>query len=350
MLKNIGPALAGWGGDDVLADHRDRIMYPMAIASVAILAPFCINNFVQGRLLLGVLIALVVLGFGSAALALHLKKSPPVPYALILIPIGAGMVLSLQTQGIYGVFWSYPLMLFSYFVLSWQVAIVCSLALLVGVPVMVALFIDQGTAIRVFASFALTIVLINVALRIIADLQRQLLGQAITDPLTGAFNRRHMETRLGEAIARHGRTGARASLLALDIDNFKRVNDELGHEAGDRVLRGVVRLVRGNSRRLDCIFRIGGEEFLLLLPDTAAGAALTAAEHLRGLVEVARLLEDRAITVSIGVSEYQSGVDLDAWVKRADDALYAAKSAGRNRVVCAGAEGSPPGQLPIRFR
>jgi diguanylate cyclase (GGDEF)-like protein len=324
-----------WGGDDMLSGHRERIMFPMAVASVVILTPFLLNNFIQGRYLLGTLILLVVLGFGSAAAAIHLKRRPPIPYAVLLLPIGAGMALSLQTQGIYGAFWSYPLMLLCYFVLSWRIAILSSLALLVAVPLMVDLYIDRGMAIRVFASFALTIVIINIALHIIADLQRRLLDLAITDPLTGAFNRRHMESRLGEAIERNGRAGARASLLVLDIDHFKRVNDQFGHEAGDRVLKGVVALVDGNSRKLDSIFRMGGEEFLLLLPDTGETDALKVAEHLRSLIAGSRLLKARPVTVSIGLSELQPGADLDAWIKRADDALYSAKAAGRNRVEVA---------------
>jgi diguanylate cyclase (GGDEF)-like protein len=323
-----------WGGDDVLAEHRERIMFPMAVASVVVLAPFLVANFIQGRYLLGTLILLVVLGFGSAAAAIYMKRHPPVPYAVLLLPIGAGMVLSLQTQGIYGAFWSYPLMLLCYFVLSWRIAILTSLALLVAVPAMVDLYIDRGMAVRVFASFALTIVIINIALHIIADLQRRLVDQTITDSLTGAFNRRHMEARLVEVIERHKRAGARASLLVLDIDHFKSVNDRLGHAAGDRVLKGVVTLVGSNSRKLDAVFRIGGEEFVLLLPDTGVPEAIKVAEHLRGLIAAAPLLEARPVTVSIGLSELAPGDDLDGWIRRADAALYAAKAAGRNRVEC----------------
>ena len=87
MLKTIGSALAGWsgGGDDVLSGHRERIMYPMAIAVTAMLLPFSINNFLQGRHAIGVLVTLVLLGFGADALAIRWNRRPPVPYALLLL-------------------------------------------------------------------------------------------------------------------------------------------------------------------------------------------------------------------------------------------------------------------------
>jgi diguanylate cyclase (GGDEF)-like protein len=145
-----------------------------------------------------------------------------------------------------------------------------------------------------------------------------------------------MERCLSDAIERKRRSAAPASLLLIDVDRFKRINDQFGHAKGDSVLKGIVSLVAKRSRKLDLLFRIGGEEFMLLLPDTQEAAAAVVAEQLRASVAESPLLDDRQLTLSIGVGELQPGESLDAWMKHTDDALYAAKKAGRNRVVCRG--------------
>lgn len=167
--------------------------------------------------------------------------------------------------------------------------------------------------------------------------QRTLKEQAMTDPLTGAFNRRHMDCRLQAAIARRNRTGEPASLLLFDVDHFKGINDALGHAAGDQVLKRLVALVSIRARKLDVLFRIGGEEFLLLLPGAAHDGALTVAESLRRAIAVADLLHGRRLSVSIGVSELQEGQSATSWMADADAALYRAKRGGRNRVDFSGA-------------
>ena len=142
--------------------------------------------------------------------------------------------------------------------------------------------------------------------------------------------------RFSSPARRERRNSGPASLLLIDVDRFKRINDQFGHAKGDAVLKGIVSLVANRSRKLDLLFRIGGEEFMLLLPDTQEAAAALVAEQLRASVAESPLLDDRQLTVSIGVGELQLGESLDSWMKHADDALYAAKKAGRNRVVCRG--------------
>lgn len=121
--------------------------------------------------------------------------------------------------------------------------------------------------------------------------------------------------------------------MLIDIDHFKKVNDDLGHDAGDRVLKALVLLIKNRSRKLDRLFRMGGEEFLLLLPDTPAAAAMVQAENLRVRIAEGNLLKNRPVTVSIGVADIQRDLTQEGWVKIADNALYKAKEAGRNRVL-----------------
>lgn len=163
--------------------------------------------------------------------------------------------------------------------------------------------------------------------------------RARTDPLTGLANRRHLEERLATALGETDRFGAPTSLILVDIDHFKHVNDTWGHEAGDHVLQRVARLLSDAVRTVDTCARYGGEEIALLLPQTALTGAVDLAERLR------RTLSERPVyyhgteipvTASFGVSSYpESAGTHDALVTTADRALYEAKSAGRNRVKSA---------------
>jgi diguanylate cyclase (GGDEF)-like protein len=224
----------------------------------------------------------------------------------------------------------------AFFVLPKRSANTIAIALTVMGTLLLTFSQDLGTVWRYVASMALCFVVINVMLNIVTSLQARLLEQSITDPLTGAFNRRHMDVTLAEVVERFRRTGSTASAMVIDIDHFKMINDRLGHAAGDQALKGLVELIRTRRRRLDMLFRQGGEEFLLLLPDTRIAEARRLAEALRESVAQAAILRGQAITVSIGVGETQKGDDATAWIKRVDAALYRAKEEGRNRVIAVG--------------
>jgi diguanylate cyclase (GGDEF)-like protein len=160
--------------------------------------------------------------------------------------------------------------------------------------------------------------------------------KAQTDPLTGALNRRAFMARGERLIARHSHEGATLSLLFLDLDHFKSLNDRFGHSGGDDVLTCFVGLVNSCIRPTDFLFRMGGEEFCCLLPYTDSVQAIRVAERIRQQVEAASVIVaglPAKATVSIGIaSTDQFGYDLDALIRQADSAVYAAKRAGRNRV------------------
>ncbi len=165
----------------------------------------------------------------------------------------------------------------------------------------------------------------------------QLYQLATKDFLTGISNRREFLHLAEREIRRAARGGDRLSLLLLDIDRFKKINDTLGHEAGDRVLMEISALIRKHLRDFDVFARFGGEEFVILLPAVAASQAAGKAERLRLLVEDhAIILDDGGrvqVTFSAGVAEWNKEEDLDRLMVRADHALYQAKDAGRNQVV-----------------
>lgn len=165
---------------------------------------------------------------------------------------------------------------------------------------------------------------------------------AMTDPLTGAHNRRYFTRHLGRELKRVLRTGGHLSLLSIDVDHFKRVNDELGHEAGDVVLRELIRRIGAALRRdTDWCARVGGEEFAAVLPETSLAGAREVAEQMRQLVAAAPVRTPAAevgISVSIGVSSLETlGLNppptVESLMRQADRCLYASKERGRNRVT-----------------
>jgi two-component system cell cycle response regulator len=168
---------------------------------------------------------------------------------------------------------------------------------------------------------------------------QQSLELAVTDPLTGLYNRRYMETQVGPLADNAANRGKALSLLILDVDYFKPVNDTYGHAVGDRVLKELAERIRKNIRNVDLPCRIGGEEFVVALPDTDSAVAMRIAERLRQAVGgrpfyVTANGGPLTLTISVGISSLEKGSDtLETILQRADDALYRAKREGRNRVV-----------------
>jgi diguanylate cyclase (GGDEF)-like protein len=159
------------------------------------------------------------------------------------------------------------------------------------------------------------------------------------DGLTGCFNRRHFMEEAAQEIHRGMRYNHPLSLLMMDIDHFKDVNDRYGHQMGDQLLCNLVLLCQKQLRNDDILGRYGGEEFVVLMPETASAGAMLASERLREKIEKMKIDTPEgslSVTVSMGLASLEQGFDkthtLDTLIKRADQALYAAKAAGRNCV------------------
>jgi diguanylate cyclase (GGDEF)-like protein len=201
----------------------------------------------------------------------------------------------------------------------------------------------------VFFSGAVFVLLVTtISLQTSVDLRRIIIleHENVTDPLTGLYNRRYLDRRLEDEVRRTRRYGFPLSVLLLDIDHFKHLNDKYGHQFGDVVLNAVSQTIAQSARASDVVARYGGEEILVIATNTSVADALYLAERLRGMVEKIDLDklnhdvpgESPTVTVSVGVagmSDETSNEEL--LIERADSALYQAKREGRNRVVAAGA-------------
>ncbi|MDX2019996.1 MAG: GGDEF domain-containing protein [Deltaproteobacteria bacterium] len=200
-------------------------------------------------------------------------------------------------------------------------------------------YLSEDDVVRVGASTLMRLTFMDA---LDEEMHERLASAASKDALTKVFNRRHFDERLaaeGAGARRHSRPLA---LIMVDVDNFKRVNDTMGHPAGDAVLRGVAACLSNAVRREDAVFRYGGEEFAVLLRETPVQGALILAERLRIGVEQARhegpgIPAPLQVTVSVGVAMLGPGNSDEQLIHAADQALYQAKHSGKNRVVHNGA-------------
>ena len=174
--------------------------------------------------------------------------------------------------------------------------------------------------------------LINRTARELEELLHQMHELARTDELTRLPNRRYLMEQIRSHVRLHDRDGSRLSILLLDLDDFKQVNDRCGHQTGDEVLVDLARIIESVIRLSDIPGRWGGEEFLILCPNTDANGARDLAERLRAAVAGHTFARELQLTVSIGCAEHRQGESIDALIGRADRELYAAKGEGKNRV------------------
>jgi len=328
------PGTSRIGQPRQLFDFRGKATLGVAVAALFLLTPFSINNFFQGRHVLGAGSLAIVAILAINAWGVSRGRDFSSLTLLGLVPaVVFFLAYSLRKQEIIGALWCYPAVISFYFMLPERKAWIAN-AVLLGIDLPQAWFVlEPSLAARVSATLIAVSAFSAIFVRVINAQQHRLEAQALTDPLTGLSNRTLLTSTLEQAIQQSHRTNAPMTIIALDLDRFKEINDTLGHDAGDTVLRGVGELLHGRIRRADRVFRLGGEEFLALLYGTDEESGRRVAEELRGAVASLSLLPDRTITVSIGVATLRHGEDWAAWMRRSDENLYRAKTSGRDQVA-----------------
>ncbi len=319
--------------------HRLRSDFQLAIVTLfgacAMLGilPLAVYRVMSGMTLVAVLdVALLAVIAGCVGYAWHSGDTRRTGLALMLATT-AGALAVAHLIGVDGVFWVYALVLANFFLLRRSAAIFLTALTLLVLALHPGVFPDHGQRL----SFLLSALVASLFAYIFAartERQRlELLRLATRDPLTGAANRRAMEEELQVAVEAHRRGAGAFGLMLLDLDHFKRINDRYGHEAGDQVLVGLAELVRESTRKVDRLFRFGGEEFVLLLPgaDAAALGPMTAA--LLSSIRSGLQGDYGSVTASLGAAALQAGEDWQSWLARADAAMYRAKEGGRDRAV-----------------
>lgn len=237
------------------------------------------------------------------------------------------------TWGITAVYWFFPVVIGLIFILPTTTSAAVNTLITLGIGWMSFDALPFIEAFRLVSSLSLTIILSYLIAAHMIKLHRTIEKESISDPLTGAFNRRQLDFHLTSCSTDFHEHRVPSCILMIDIDNFKAINDTYGHNAGDQVIIGVTQLIQSHCRAQDKLFRVGGEEFVLLLPKTVQHDAINVANKLKGLIKSARFVDNKAITASIGIAETSDELDnAQRWLKSADDFMYQAKTAGRDRI------------------
>ena len=240
----------------------------------------------------------------------------------------------------------WPAVWMAFFFGNWGTAFIVGWIGAVHGAVLLSLPAEQSNIDR-WVDVVVAVLVVALVVRSLAARNERLVArledEARVDPLTGLLNRRGLEERMEAELSRAAREGAPLGAVAFDLDHFKRVNDEHGHEIGDRVLVWLGVLLKEEARGVDVAARVGGEEFVVLLPRADEEAGWVFAERVRRAVEAggqasgrgrSGLSEALELTVSAGVASANPPVDGHALLAEADQALYAAKRRGRNRTEC----------------
>jgi diguanylate cyclase len=328
--KMLGGRLA-WLSAKRKRSKEEVILLLMCSLSIPSILPFGVYRLLQGSWISAAVdLALVA---AMVAVIVHVLRTGRYKAASIGVTLfySAGMLATIHLRGLSLVYWVYPTMIAAYFMLRPVVALAINS---VSMLVLVAILLRELDLLNLF-TVVVTISLVNLFAYIFSyrtSLQnKELHTEVERDFLTGVGNRRALDRRLA-AHAGERRPHPESSLLLLDIDHFKRVNDQHGHAAGDQVLIRLCELMRNNTRSSDQIFRYGGEEFAVIASGAGLSSASRLAEGLRAAIAAAPLMEGHPITVSIGVAGMNKGATPADWLMRADKMLYAAKQGGRNAV------------------
>jgi len=310
------------------------ILTNISLLAICLFIPFAVVSFLHGRFNIGIGTTVITLLFALNIWAVkNPKKLDPQKVLFGLVPVFVVCLsYSIYTQKIIGVLWCYPAIVSSYFFLPQKKARLANAAILLFTfPVIWQLF-ELPLIVRIYLTIIIVSILAAVFMKLTNEQQLKLQNSASTDFLTGALNRTLLKKHIEEAIEQNRRINLPMTLVALDLDHFKKVNDKYGHIQGDEVLKDVAALLIERCRKIDKIFRLGGEEFLVLLYNTNLKNAINIAEELRLSISESRILPQEKITVSLGISTIQENENYLNWIKRADEKLYLAKDNGRNRI------------------
>lgn len=321
----------------MLAKLRNNFKLALVVlfgsSGVAGVTPFAIYRFANGQTLAGMVDLLILSCISAGVLYAWRTGRTEGPAHFLAVTCAAGSIAAAHVSGLSGVLWMYPVLIAIFMLVGLGTAATISLIAIVSVfasDLALPLLSEK----LMFVSSALVVSLFAYLFASRSEHQRaQLESIAALDSLTGAYNRRGLDAELEVAMASSMRTGHPLGVLVFDIDHFKRINDSFGHEVGDAVLVQLAQLTRRCTRRGDRFFRLGGEEFGLLVPGADGVSLPLIAEKLRATIEDELRCNGSPITVSIGATWFVPGESATEMLARADAAMYRAKHKGRNRVV-----------------
>lgn len=321
-------------------DFRLTIISLFGVCAILIVMPFAVYRFVTGDILIGLGDSALVAVIGLLVIYAWRSGNSHRVGRLMSITMTAGYLTMVSLFGV-SVNWTFPLLLCNFLVADRYVALTSSALVLLVMLLQPQLFPSD---IEMW-SFLATGVLVSFFSLIFASRtemqRRQLADIAQRDALTSAFNRRALREDLDRVLEESRAERQPVTLALLDLDHFKAVNDQHGHDEGDRVLVELVQVVKSTLRQHDRLYRIGGEEFVVVLTNTDRAGSKAALEKLHTALREQLKGPAGTVTVSMGVAVLAEDERIRSWLARADAALYRAKNAGRDRIEFAEAAARP---------
>lgn len=324
------------------ADFRLSVITLLGVCALIGISPFAVYRFLDGQIVAGIvdaaILAGVLLTVGYAYRTRRIRRAG----LLLSIFVCSGAVVVAMMQGDGGLFWVYPAVMATFFMTGPRAAVGLSI-----LTVMVLLWHHSiFDSFEQMASFVATYLTVSACAYVFAQRsgsqQQALEGLALLDSLTGIKNRRAMDVALQHAAARAENANTSYTVVMLDLDHFKRINDIHGHDTGDKVLIQCAQVLGDSIRDMDQLYRYGGEEFVILLHGATPNRIDGVLAHLRSRVATHVSSPSGPVTVSLGAAVLHPGEDWRQWFKRADGALYRAKNAGRNCYVIDDDDGVVP--------
>ncbi len=315
--------------------YKEKLVLIGCMLGVVGFIPFTIYRFVNGDYLLAFIescLAISILGIFFYVRRTHKVEVPAV--ILCLLFLGA-MVAVVHIKGPNLIYWAYPSTLACFCILKARTAAIFGiLSLLLLFPALYPALEGQEV-ILICVTLTMLCLFGYTFTKISYNQHVELSKLAARDGLTGAWNRRSLDHAIDQLFNKRQRMTINASLIIMDIDHFKKINDTYGHAVGDEILIKIADLLKSSVRISDQIYRYGGEEFVLIAEGEDLKQAAVIAESLRSRIEKSELIEGQKVTISLGVAELTQASTPEQWITLADEALYQAKRKGRNRFCLA---------------
>lgn len=334
---NVFPSTSSLATNPTLAvlGFRKQLVYHLHFWAFIAVAPLILVQFRQQHYLLSSFLLLFCL---NALLVIFFLRFRDIYFFKgRLFPLFAVISAAYSTSinGHAGLYWAYPAATALFFLLPLREAITSNSVFVIIMAVVSFIKFPEADFWRITFSLGLTCLFAMIFAWLVGRLQQELTRLATTDPLTGCLNRSQLADTLNSQIRMRERYEQVASLILLNLDFFRTINSRSGHLAGDKVIREMVMRVRKRLCADDYFIRIGGEEFMIVLPETRQKDAESLAQQLLTSISSRPFRDDIAVTASASVAELYQGETWSVWLGRAEQALYGAKSQGRNQIVSA---------------
>jgi len=340
--------------DKLRKRFRDDYQFAMILLfgslAALVVSGFVVYRYASGNLLGGTVNLAIVISMTLVLVyAIRSEKTVRAGRFFTVVTV-VGCIASTALFGQTGILWGYVVLWVNFLLTTRRFALLSNLILVSVLIVETRLFQSVLEGVTYIITTLLVTVFAWIFSGRLAEYQSRLEQLALQDPLTFAGNRRMMKRDLHVAISANRRRGRAFTLMLLDLDRFKQINDRHGHEIGDRALREFCDLVREHIRAEDGFYRFGGEEFVLLLPDHDRNSAPDVAEMLHRRVSGKLEYAGQQLRFSGGIAVLEPDEDWPHWLARADRAMYQAKRQGRDRIVMARSGDRPGGDVVDRRR